>query len=805
MTVRPIFFQLTSGRRIGGLAATLFTACLITGTGAVHAQAGAAAATATATHSLVTHYQIGEGESLNDAAMIITQSTDPAVLLRASQALFEANPKAFMKGDLNRVKIGAVLQVPPLDASGRAVVASGEKKKASSVNAKTRASTATAAAAQGGSATAATAAAAAHNDAGAAKRVAEVHHASASMATSPAPEAAVSVPKLVWPPVAAVFAPAAQGASAAVGATAGHAVSASASVAAQPALASSAAHVGRVPSALGAPSVPSAHQAAPAQPATGAHIWSGAVRPLSGATGATGASDASGPDAASVAETNAAAMAASVTAPASVPAPVPAVLASSVPGSGVAKSAPAKVSSLQQLLELKNRVLMELQKHGIGTKKPVAASALAASAAAPVLAVPAMPAARHMIGPFDISKIDLRLALLAVVVSVALVLLLVGLLLRRRNRAALARQAAADSTLTTETEHEVVGLPVTAAEALHASVPDAGVSAVAGSANDRDGEPEFPVTPDRQNEPTWPGPGDVAHDSALETGRHVAAVEPEPALPVRVFPLDDVEPADQGVAKSLEAHEASADHEQPDTLSADESPEPVVASAMHDDASLAAVPSSDAEAVDEADELAADDADDMEPAPAAETSPHAVAPMGLPLAVLDALGSLNMPLPPRAPLASGEMATDSDDSADTDGTHHVAAAQDETPAAPHSGEAAVSFSEPVAAEPPASVPEPEPVTQALPPAVAGLGAARFGVLNLDFDLELPAGSADVLPAFSAADLSKIARNKLDLAAEYVELGDLAGARALIYEVIESNDVPTREDAYALLATLEPHA
>jgi FimV-like protein len=88
-------------------------------------------------------------------------------------------------------------------------------------------------------------------------------------------------------------------------------------------------------------------------------------------------------------------------------------------------------------------------------------------------------------------------------------------------------------------------------------------------------------------------------------------------------------------------------------------------------------------------------------------------------------------------------------------------------------------------------------------AVAGLGAAHFGALNLDFDLELPPSPAQPLPSFTPQDLVRIARNKLDLASEYIELGDLAGARALIHEVIEANDTATRTEARALLSTLAP--
>jgi pilus assembly protein FimV len=68
---------------------------------------------------------------------------------------------------------------------------------------------------------------------------------------------------------------------------------------------------------------------------------------------------------------------------------------------------------------------------------------------------------------------------------------------------------------------------------------------------------------------------------------------------------------------------------------------------------------------------------------------------------------------------------------------------------------------------------------------------------------LPPSPAQPLPSFTPQDLVRIARNKLDLASEYIELGDLAGARALIHEVIEANDTATRTEARALLSTLAP--
>jgi pilus assembly protein FimV len=89
--------------------------------------------------------------------------------------------------------------------------------------------------------------------------------------------------------------------------------------------------------------------------------------------------------------------------------------------------------------------------------------------------------------------------------------------------------------------------------------------------------------------------------------------------------------------------------------------------------------------------------------------------------------------------------------------------------------------------------------------VAGLGASRFPPLSLDFDLGAPASQTAPLPAFTPEQIATIARNKLELAVEYIELGDLSGARTLLEEVIESNDHGTRQQAAALLSTLAPHS
>jgi pilus assembly protein FimV len=89
--------------------------------------------------------------------------------------------------------------------------------------------------------------------------------------------------------------------------------------------------------------------------------------------------------------------------------------------------------------------------------------------------------------------------------------------------------------------------------------------------------------------------------------------------------------------------------------------------------------------------------------------------------------------------------------------------------------------------------------------VAGLGATQFAPLSMDFDSKLPRSQTAPLPPMTPAQLAAIARNKLELAGEYIELGDLPGARTLLQEVIASNDPATRQRAATMLSTLAPHS
>nr|WKF59969.1 hypothetical protein HUO10_004480 [Paraburkholderia busanensis] len=204
-----------------------------------------------------------------------------------------------------------------------------------------------------------------------------------------------------------------------------------------------------------------------------------------------------------------------------------------------------------------------------------------------------------------------------------------------------------------------------------------------------------------------------------------------------------------------------------------------------------------------------------EPVPLSQAQHPLTAPNEFPRDAVDAFSSLDMPLPPRIdsmadgihapaslttqPVASPETtAQQAFAPHDPDDAPHIA---DEINAgtAGHASVAGLGAAGFGASGAGAAAPG-APASGLAP---AGLGVAGFGALNLDFDLELPPSPAQPLPAFTPADLARIARNKLDLAAEYIDLGDLSGARALIHEVIEANDPATRTEARALLSTLAP--
>ncbi|RQV12922.1 pilus assembly protein FimV [Burkholderia cenocepacia] len=672
------------------------------GTGELPASAAGTAAPLTVT--------VQPGQSLNDIAKAATQSHDPAVLARAGRALFDANPQAFMKRDASRLKVGATLTVPALDATGAALVPAG-------------------ASAASGTA-AASAPAAASGGAAIAQHGASAPHPGSTV--QPAPVA----PAVHAAPVSGASVATATGALASSGASA----------------------------SIGASAVENTQPAASTAGASGPHVWSGAIQ-----SAPSSASEAAG---------------------------------QAVPGSPVsgvhepAGAAPAgsasqpRPSSLQQLLALKNRVLMELQKHGIG--KPATTTGVApapapapaaprpatddagASAAASTADEAASGAAASAPQPASASvqpvapvaaparrteQMDWRPVAVA---GAAVIVLAAGFAWRKRRKGRRADDA---------------GTVATAAAGGGAAAAEA--EAEAASSVER----ELPITPE------MPVARDAASDLNLAAATAAAAETIEP-------PAADTSPAPEVAAPHDESPELPAAHAA-GPLANEATPVPT--DAPHD-----AEPAEKATVADKPAESADPTAASV--APATTEAQHA----SLMQNAISALNSLDMPLPPRTAdeppsTAEGPSARAVQSDGDKIATNSQSAQHPPTgarePAPEHPADQDDEFDwDPDAATPAGQAGSP-PATTSLPP----LGGAQFGALKLDFDLDLPSTPGVALPALTPNELARIARNKLDLAAEYVELGDLSGARTLLQEVIDANDAATRDDARALLAKLADEA
>ncbi|MDR8031222.1 pilus assembly protein FimV [Burkholderia cenocepacia] len=671
------------------------------GTGELPASAAGTAAPLTVT--------VQPGQSLNDIAKAATQSHDPAVLARAGRALFDANPQAFMKRDASRLKVGATLTVPALDATGAALVPAGASAASGT------AAVSAPAAASGGAAIAQHGASAPHPGS-------TVQPAPVAPAVHAAPVSGASVATAT-----AAGALASNGASASIGASA----------------------------AYGASAVESTQPAASTAGASGPHVWSGAIQ-----SAPSSASEAAGQ---------------------AVPgSPVSGVHEPAGAAPAVSASQP-RPSSLQQLLALKNRVLMELQKHGIG--KPATTTGVApapapaaprpaandagASAAASTADEAASGAAASAPQPASASvqpvapvatparrteQMDWRPVAVA---GAAVIVLAAGFAWRKRRKGRRADDA---------------GTVATAA---------AGGGAVAAEAEAASSvERELPITPE------MPVARDAASDMNLAAATAAAAETIEP-------PAADTSPVP----------EVAAPHDGSPELPAAHAAGPLANEATPVEAPHDAEPAGKTTAADQpADPTAAS------VAPSTTEAQHA----SLMQNAISALNSLDMPLPPRTadePSSTAEepsaRAVQSD--GDKIATNGQSAQRPPTgasePAPEHPADQDDEFDWDPDAATPASQAGSPPVTTSLPP----LGGAQFGALKLDFDLDLPSTPGAALPALTPNELARIARNKLDLAAEYVELGDLSGARTLLQEVIDANDAATRDDARALLAKLADEA
>jgi FimV-like protein len=343
---------------------------------------------------------------------------------------------------------------------------------------------------------------------------------------------------------------------------------------------------------------------------------------------------------------------------------------------------------------------------------------------------------------------------------------------------------------------------------------------------------------------------------------HIAAIGRELDPDNRLYALEagDTEEAESSPDDETQASAASADETShaalapeglapldtdTDTARADETPAPATQVSPIDTPAAESGAASRSEAEDRsleeapAKEAVPTSSESDEPPTSAEPATlsqpaAAAAPEGeatLPPEAIAALGGLDIGLPPRVgtpPDDQGHMAqaqADAEAEAEAEAQEpgeplpQESQALQEERAAEHTAHIDPSAHEVSAPTAPAehegesdAKPEGAP---AVAPAVTGLGAAPVGRLKLSFDLDLPGAQAgegerdgeqgDItpVPQFTPEQLARIARNKLDLAAEYIALGDLGGARTLIHEVIDSNDAATHDEAHAMLATLAP--
>ncbi|SIT43128.1 FimV domain containing protein [Paraburkholderia piptadeniae] len=751
----------SGSHQIAAAVAIVFAGALSTPGAAFAQTAATSAATAGAPSGAdagAMQFTVQPGQSLNDAAIALTQSRDRAVLARAAKAIFDANPNAFMGHDPSRLRLGAVLNLPPVDATGAAASAAAAAEPASAP--------------------------------GSTAQVASNASATAPSALTPA-------------------APADTGATAAAG------TGASSTSTAQPSQGASAPATTEPTPAAGSQAAGATAQSALA--ASGTHGWTGSIQSSAPAASAQPASQAH-----------------------------------------------PQVSSLQQLLALKNRVLMELQKHGIG-KQPAsngnAATAPGATqpsdstagASAPANGTPAAPtpapAATHPAsGPAGIPQ---EYVGVAAAVGAVLVALLAGLTMRRRRKAAREEAAASEAFAPGDESPRVAP----DAARVHDETPAAPKAPTPADMRPGSPAPAAATAPVAESE-TKSEP-ETFDEASAEAGLAAAA-----SLGADALPRESLDPAREEARTAEAAAQEQASREQA-AQTADRAAEATRVEPSLDELPIHAPTEPPAhqalEASDEAPattpaplKLDLDTAPDMafrEPTFEPPISP-ATPPIQLgqvepaaqheqliePLPEDDSLALPEQPStperfplgepPPLGPAIADDFprnairALDSlDDFALPPRAERDEPAEFDLPAAP--GASAVTppaslTTQPVvtpditaqqampehAPEPPAAADEIVAGTTGAA-AVAGLGAAPFGALNLDFDLELPPGPSQAVPAFTPEELARIARNKLDLAVEYIDLGDVVGARTLINEVIESNDAATRADARALLSTLAP--
>ncbi|MBB5505447.1 FimV/HubP family polar landmark protein [Paraburkholderia atlantica] len=824
--------------RPAAMAAGAAFAVALLGGGAVNALAAPASVTSapdtasagSSTTSVVavaagTQYTVRAGQSLNDVAIAITQSRDRAVLARATRALFDTNPAAFMNHDPSRMRVGAVLIVPALDASGALSASStGAATGASESTAAAPASAPTAAPAAVAASTASAASAAAQATTPAASEVSGAASAAVTTGAS-AGGVASSAPAAGSAPVAAsdtqewtgsiqpaASAPAGQAPSAP---TATAPAAAAAQAASQPRQQVSSLQqllalknrvlmelqkhgIGGVPVASGPKPTSSAQPAvagsAATAPAAPQHANAATSPTNEGGLSQRDLSIAAAVGAALIVllaalrmgrrkrDKEAAARAAEATDAAVAGS---ARDADSSNGSAVAGQAAVKEASDAREQELARQAAAAAAAEHAAAEREAAQRAAAESAAAERAA--AEQAAAETAAAEQAAE-ERAAAERATAEEQA-----------AAERAAAERAVAEQEAARVAAEHAEAER--TAAERI------ASERAAEEQAARQAGTPEHtaPTAPlagiplSGESEPSSEPPAIApAADETLHSAATAANLAAAAELGADALPLGPLAPV-IGATQDEDAHRVQWDEESPESPTADKatgatttpSPTETPSTAPH---TATAEPQSPLNVPPPVIDFPQHQIEPRAPTSLGQPFsnipvPAQPAPTEFPRDAVDAFGSLNMPLPPRIEVptvgeAEPPKSLSTQPVASPDTTAQQAFGVHGADDAPH-------IADQIAAG------------TAGHGAVAGLGAAGFGALKLDFDLELPPSPAQPLPAFTQADLARIARNKLELASEYIELGDLGGARALINEVIEANDPATRAEARALLSTLAP--
>jgi FimV-like protein len=812
-------------------AAALAFALAGAGVGSAVAAPGDAASApdaASVSYAAGSQYTVRPGQSLNDVAIAVTQSHDRATLVRASRALFDANPSAFMAHDPSRMRVGAVLIVPALDASGALAASSVGVQGAAGASAPNAAAVGAASGAAQVDVAAASAAsaanAAAHAPAPAAPAVTGTASAVAQ-ASSPAPaSAAVSG--------AATSAPAAGSQMAAAPASDVHEWSGSiqppASAPAE-SVPTPAAGMAPAPGAAQSASQPRAqvsslqqllalknrvlmelqkHGIGGAPVATSGTAAAGAARPAAGAAPATSAASDHGAAAVPLAPNNGGV---------------------SQQELSIAAAVGAALVVLLAALRMRRR-----KREGVASADSEVAASTRAGDPQDSVADRGQAPVREASGADDDAAAQ-QAAALAITERAAAEQAAAE---RTAAELAAAEQAAADKaagerTATERAESERAAAEQAAAERVAAERAAAEQQAAEQQAAADRAEAEHkpliheshtetpvqdstPPQPFGQEQTASPTSFDLSHPPTDAFARAESDLTAEPlppaaaqespanattaaslaaaaALGAEALPLTSLEPIDdealpvENAAHGLQLNDEPAAHmpatpQEPATEPQNHLnvPSPVIDFAQQHIEPRTTSPLGQPNP---------DVSGDAFPETAARApQPGSAASTEFPREAVDAFSSLDMPLPPRI-----ESPADSVQSPASLTTQPVAAPETtaQQALASHEPDDAPHIADEIAAG------------TAGHAAVAGLGAAGFGALKLDFDLELPPSPAQPLQAFTQADLVRIARNKLDLASEYIELGDLSGARSLINEVIEANDPATRTEARALLSTLAP--